>query len=147
MNNLTSSTGFVLPAPVPRPAPAVWPAYCCTAMCVMAAVITLNPSAGQLWSESAYPALAAVDRMIAPLGVSIDQHSAPNAPIHRPMIAIVFGCIQPDETVAEPTQAEKLAETSDMPEVGELESMTHPANWRRPPGETSYRLDTEQFRD
>lgn len=147
MNHLRSSTGFVLPAPVYRPAPAKWPLYFCAAATVMAGCITLIPSVGQLWSQSAYPVLVAVDRMIAPLGVSIDQHPAPDAPMHRPMIAIVFGCIQPDETVEEPTQAEKLAESSDTPEVGDLKSMTHPANWRRPLGETSYRLDAEQFRN
>ena len=147
MNNFKSSAGFVLPAPTPRPAQAKWPLYFCAVATVMAGCITLIPSVGRLWSRSAYPVLVAVDRLIAPLGVSIDQHPTPNGPAPRPIIAIVFGCIQPDETVEEPTQAEKLAETSDTPEVGDLKSITHPVKWRRPLGETSYRLDTEQFRN
>ena len=147
LHNFKSSVGFVLPAPTPRPKPAEWPTYVCISACVMAACITLNPSVGQLWSQSTSPALAAVDRVIAPLGVSIDQHPALNAPTQRPVIAIIFGCIQPDETVDEPTRAEKLAEYGETPEVGELKTITQPVHWRRPDGETSYRFDTEQFRD
>jgi hypothetical protein len=147
MSSLKSSTGFVLPTPMSRPKPAVWPMYLCVVACLLAACITLNPSAGQLWSHTASPALVAVDRMIAPLGMSIDSHPAPNAPLQQPVIAIIFGCIQPDETVIEPTRAEKLAQTPDAPEVGDLKTITQPVHWRRPEGETSYRFDTEQFRD
>jgi hypothetical protein len=147
MNPLKSSAGFLLPAPTPRPKPAVWPMYVCMAGCVLAACITLNPSANRLWSQSTSPALAAVDRVIAPLGVSINQHLTPSTPSVRPVIAIIFGCIQPDETVDEPTRAERLAEHGETPEVGDLKTITQPVHWRRPLGETSYQLDTESFRD
>ncbi len=63
------------------------------------------------------------------------------------MIAVVFGCVQPDEAVEVLTRAERLAEFGDTPEVGDLNSMTHPTLWRRPEGETSYRHDTEQSAD
>ena len=121
--------------------------YLCMVACVFAACITLNPSANQLWSRSTSPALAAIERVIAPLGVSIDPHPAPNAPPPRPVIAFIFGCIQPDETVDEPTRAEKLAEYGDAPEVGELKTLTQPVHWRRPLGETSYQFDTDAVRD
>ena len=147
MNNFKSSAGFVLPAPDPRPVPAKWPLYLCAVGTVLAGCVTLIPSVGHRWSQAAYPALVAVDRMIAPLGVSIDPNPAPDAPVPRPVIAIVFGCIQPDETVEEPSPSEKPAETSDKPEVVDLKSVTHPASWRRPLGETSYEFDTSQFRN
>ncbi len=119
----------------------------CVAASLVAACITLNPTMGDYWSQTASPALAAVDRVIAPLGMSLDQSPAPNAPPQRPLIAVVFGCIQPDETVDEPTRAEKLALDKEAPEVGDLKSVTRPVNWRRPVGETWYRFDTSQFRD
>ena len=120
-----------------------WDSYVCIAACVLAACITLNPSAGQLWSQSASPALATMDRVISPLRVSVDPHPAPNAPSQRPVIAVIFGCIQPDETVDELTRAEKLAEYGETPEVGDVKTITQPVHWKRPIGETSYRFDAE----
>lgn len=147
MNPFKSLAGFALCDRVTRPRRPQWPNYLCVVASVVAATITLNPKAGQLWSRSAAPVLASVDRVLAPWGASINQSAAPNAAAAPPMIAVVFGCVQPDEAVDELTRAERLTELGDMPDVSDLKSITHPVHWRRPEGETSYRHDSGKSAD
>lgn len=147
MNHFKSSVSFALCESATRPHRPQWPTYLCVVACVVAATITLNPEAGQLWSQTAAPVLASVDRELAPLGASINQHAAPNAPTLPPMIAVVFGCVQPDEAVEVLTRAERLAEFGDTPEVGDLKSVTQPTHWRRREGQTSYRQKIEKSAD
>lgn len=144
MNQFKSTTDFVRCEMETRPRRSQWPNYLCVMATVVTATITLNPDVGQLWSESASPALASVDRVLAPWGASINQYAAPNAPAPTPMIAVVFGCIMPDETVDEVTRAEKMAEWADVPEVGDLKSISRPVHWQLPEGETSYLHDSKE---
>ena len=147
MNHFKSSVSLALCESATRPRRPTWPIHLCVIACVVAAMITLNPEAGQLWSQSASPVLASVDRVLAPWGASINQHTAPNAPTLPPMIAVVFGCVQPDEAVDEQTRAERLVEFGDSPAVGDLKSVTQPTHWRRREGQTSYRHDLEKSAD
>lgn len=142
MNQFKTSTGFVLVDTPPRPCRPLWPNYLCVGACVVAATITLNPEAGQIWSQSASPTLASVDRLLAPWGAAIYQYATPKAPPAPQMIAVVLGCVQPDESVDELTREERLIEWDDAPNASDLKSITHPVNWRRPEGETSYRHDS-----
>ena len=147
MNHFKSSVSIAVCESATRPHRPIWPMHLCVIACVVAATITLNPEAGQLWSQSASPVLASVDRVLAPWGASINQHAAPNAPTLPPMIAVAFGCVQPDEAVDEQTRTERLAEFGDSPEVGDLKSVTQPTHWRRREGQTSYRHNIEKSVD
>ncbi len=144
MKHYTSPTTFALCDFATRPRRSQWPTYLCVVACVVAATITLNPEASQLWSQSASPVLASVDRVLAPLGASFNQHLVPSVPTPQPMIAVVFGSLQPDEAVDELTRAERMAEFDEVPAVGDLKLITRPTHWRRREGETSYRHDTEK---
>ena len=132
----TSAVSFVLPPP--RRVGRELSAIACIAACVIAAVITLVPAAGDRWSHATYPAIASWDRTLAPYGVAIGPQSLEipvNSESTTPLIdsknVIVFGNIQPDETVVELSLKDRLGLTSDMQEVSSLKDVTRPVHWQR----------------
>ena len=123
------------------------PALVCTAACLMAALITLSPSAGDFWSQQTYPAVAALDRVLTPLGVLVGPELAPEAPTSRPMIAVVFGRIMPDDSVEEPTEVVEAEDDRDEAAVGDLREITRPAGWRRSSPQLRVSSEAYEIRD
>ena len=107
------------------------PALLCVGACLVAAVITLSPSAGEFWSQQTDPAVAALDRVLAPHGVLVGPELVPEAPTSRPMIAVVFSRIMPDDSVEVPTEVAESEELRDEPQVGNLREITRPTGWLR----------------
>lgn len=132
----SASVSFVLPPP--RRIGRELSAIACIAACVIAAVITLVPTAGDRWSQATYPAIASVDRALAPYGIAIGPQSVEipvnsesTSPLSDPKNVIVFGNIQPDETVVELSLKERLGFASDIQEVNSLKDVTRPVHWQR----------------
>jgi hypothetical protein len=114
-----------------REAPGQTPAIASVCACLFAGVITLSPEVGEIWSEQTYPAVAAVDRLLAPHGVIIGPEvSTPETPVSRPIIAVVFGSILPDETVQE-QQRDVHTDIAKAPVTAKLRDITRPAHWQR----------------
>ena len=114
-----------------REAPGQTPAIASVCACLFAGIITLSPAVGDFWSEQTYPAVAAVDRLLAPHGVIIGPEIAtPEAPVSRPMIAVVFGSILPDDTVEEQQRVVHSA-VDDQPATAKYRDITRPAHWQR----------------
>ncbi|MFO1006065.1 MAG: hypothetical protein U0929_08905 [Planctomycetaceae bacterium] len=115
-----------------------FPAFLCVLAIFGASVITLSPTAGDYWSELAYPVVAAIDRALSRYGVTIGPDLAPETSPSRPMIAVVLGSIMPDDTEEEdPVVTDRvpadnsLSESPDKPEVVKLRDVTRPAGWRK----------------
>ncbi len=115
-----------------------WIDLICITACTLTAVITLVPAVGDRWSQATYPAIASVDRALAPYGVAIgpENHMIQETlestnPLSEPLNAIVFGNIQPDETVVELSFRDRLAPMRDVPEVRSLNAVTRPVHWQR----------------
>lgn len=121
-----------------HPARGQFPALVCVAATLGASVITLSPTAGDYWSEHAYPAVAIIDRTLSHYGVTIGPDLEPETSPSRPMIAVVLGSIMPDDTEEEdPVVTDRepaddsLSEIPDEPEVVKLRDVTRPAGWRK----------------
>lgn len=118
------------------------PALCCVVACLIAALVTMSDSVGEFWSAQTYPMVAAIDRQLEPLGVSIGPDISPDAPVSRPMIAVVFGRIMPDDD-AEENPSEFADEIDGVTAGRDWNDIIRPAHWTRE--RSSKRLHSESF--
>ncbi len=116
-------------------APGQWPALACVAACLLTGAITLSPSVESLWSQQTYPAITALDRTLSWYGLSVGPEEETPTVVRRPMIAVVFGRIMPDDSVEEPEKEIPVASTNSMPdpEPVKLQDITRPVYWQRTP--------------
>ena len=117
--------------------PGQGPAIAGVCACLFAGLIILSPSLGDFWSAHTFPIVSATDRWLVPFGVSIGPEVAtPEAPVSRPMIAVFFGNIMPDDSVVEdsvdePQQLSSSESISDAPATAKFQDITRPAHWQR----------------
>ena len=105
------------------------------AACLLTGAITLSPSVESLWSQQTYPAITALDRTLSWYGLSVGPEEETPTVVRRPMIAVVFGRIMPDDSVEEPEKEIPVASTNSMPdpEPVKLQDITRPVYWQRTP--------------
>ena len=119
-----------------HPARGQFPAFSCVLAVLLASVITLSPDVGNFWSEQTYPAITAIDQFLVPHGISIGPQMESDITPSRPMIAVVFGSIMPDDSVEDEKVVADLKIESDeseemiaAPQITKLRDVTRPAGW------------------